>query len=64
MDNYLLAGSEELSRKFNDLASFYSDFHKDVYGTRPRYMAMVAEAYDSEDAAQMRAAACRLRARA
>jgi len=41
-DMYLLVGSEELSREFNDLGSFYSDFHKDVYGYRPRSMALCA----------------------
>jgi len=41
-DMYLLAGSEKLSREFNDLGSFYSDFHKDVYGYRPRSMALCA----------------------
>ena len=42
MNEYLLAGSEVLSREFNDLASFYSDFHKDVYGVRPRSMTLCA----------------------
>lgn len=42
MNEYLLAGSEVLSREFNDLASFYSDFHKDVHGVRPRSMALCA----------------------
>ena len=41
-DVYLLVGSEELSREFNDLASYYSDFHKEVYGFRPRQMALCA----------------------
>ena len=35
-DLYLLPGSEELSREYNDLASYYSDFHKDLYGYRAR----------------------------
>ena len=34
-DLYLLPGSEELSREYNALASYYSDFHKDLYGMRP-----------------------------
>jgi len=41
-NDYLLAGSEDLSREFNDLASFYSDYHKDVHGVRPRSMALCA----------------------
>ena len=41
-DMYLLVGSEELSQSFNDLASYYSDFHKDVWGVRPRHMALCA----------------------
>jgi len=45
MNEYLLAGSEVLSREFNDLASFYSDFHKDLYGVRPRSIALCASAY-------------------
>ena len=47
-DAYLLAGAEELSREFNDLASFYSDFHKEVYGFRPRHMALCACDYSNE----------------
>lgn len=47
-DGYLLAGAEELSREFNDLASFYSDFHKEVYGFRPRHMALCACDYSNE----------------
>ena len=39
---YLLVGSEELSREFNDLAGYYSDFHKDVWGFRPRSIALCA----------------------
>lgn len=42
LDEYLLAGSEELSRKFNILGSYYSDFHKDIYGFRPRGMSLCA----------------------
>jgi hypothetical protein len=49
-DMYLLAGSEVLSREFNDLAAFYSDFHKDVYGYRPRHMALCADRYESHEA--------------
>jgi len=41
-DMYLLAGSEELSREFNDLGSDYSDFYKEVHGVRPRFMALCA----------------------
>ena len=41
-NEYLLVGSEALSREFNDLADYYSDFHKDVYGVRPRMMALCA----------------------
>ena len=48
-DKYLLAGSEVLSREFNDLGSFYSDFHKDVHGTRPRHMALCASAYPDHE---------------
>lgn len=44
-DMYLLAGAEDLSREFNDLASFYSDFYKEVYGSRPRHMALCADQY-------------------
>ena len=39
---YILAGSEELSRQFNDLGSDYSDFYKEIHGTRPRFMALCA----------------------
>lgn len=39
---FLLAGSEELSREFNSLGSYYSDIHKEVYGFRPREMALCA----------------------
>lgn len=49
MDNYLLAGAEALSEKFNDAASVYSDFHKDVYGFRPRQIAMCACDYDNAE---------------
>ena len=49
-DLYLLAGSEDLSREFNDLASFYSDYHKDVYGFRPRHLALIASAYETREA--------------
>jgi len=41
-NEYLLVGSEALSREFNDLADYYSDFHKDVYGVRPRMMSLCA----------------------
>ena len=41
-DVYLLAGSEKLSSEFNDLAGYYSDYYKEVYGFRPRHMAMCA----------------------
>jgi hypothetical protein len=41
-NEYLLVGSEALSREFNDVASYYSDFHKEVYGFRPRSMALCA----------------------
>lgn len=47
-NEYLLKGSEELSREFNDLASIYSDFYKDVYGVRPRDMALCACDYANE----------------
>jgi hypothetical protein len=49
-DMYLLAGSEELSQEFNELASIYSDLYKDVYGFRPRAMALCACDYPSHDA--------------
>lgn len=39
---FLLAGSEDLSREFNSLGSYYSDFHKEVYGFRPRGMSLCA----------------------
>lgn len=39
---YLLAGSEELSREFNSLGSYYSDVHKEVYGFRPSGMSLCA----------------------
>lgn len=41
-NEYLLVGSEELSREFNSLAEIYSDVHKDAYGMRPRDMALCA----------------------
>ena len=41
-NEYLLVGSEDLSREFIDLAGFYSDFHKEVYGFRPRTLALCA----------------------
>ena len=47
-DSYLLAGAEDLSREFNDLASFYSDFHKEVIGFRPRHMMLCACDYSNE----------------
>lgn len=60
-DMYLLAGSEELSRKFNELASMYSDFHKDVHGVRPRHMALCADRYKSHEAlAEAYSRLCRL----
>ena len=49
-DMYLLVGSEELSREFNELGSFYSDYHKDVWGVRPRHMALCACDYPSHEA--------------
>ena len=49
-DPYLLAGSEELSREFNDLASMYSDFHKELHGFRPRTMALCASDYPNHAA--------------
>ena len=47
-NEYLLPGSEELSREFNDLASYYSDYHKDTYGYRPRGMSLCADQYANE----------------
>jgi hypothetical protein len=47
-NEYLLVGSEALSREFNDLAESYSDFHKEVYGFRPRGMALCACHYADE----------------
>jgi len=49
-DMYLLAGSEELSREFNDMSSDYSDFYKEIHGVRPRHMALCADAYESHEA--------------
>ena len=45
MNDYILVGEETLSEEFNSLAQYYSDFYKDVYGMRPRGMALVASAY-------------------
>jgi hypothetical protein len=49
-DMYLLAGSEELSREFNELAGYYSDYYKEIHGFRPRHMALCADAYKSHRA--------------
>lgn len=57
---YLLAGSEDLSREFNDLASAVSDLYKDCHGIRPRFLgpmcacdfANEAELRDARDAMQ------------
>ena len=49
-DMYLLAGSEELSREFNDMGSDYSDFYKEIHGVRPRHMALCACDYPSHEA--------------
>jgi hypothetical protein len=46
---YNFPGEEALSEEFNELASFYSDFHKDVYGFRPRHMALCACDYKTRD---------------
>ena len=48
-DKYLLVGSEVLSREFNDLGSFYSDFHKDVRGFRPRHLPLCASDYPDHE---------------
>lgn len=48
-DMYLLAGSEDLSRRYNALASNYSDFHKDFYGSRPRDIIGCADRFGSHD---------------
>lgn len=42
MNEYLLAGNEELSRDFNMLGSYYSDVHKEIYGFRPTGMPLCA----------------------
>jgi hypothetical protein len=47
-ERFLLVGSEELSRYFNELGDFYSDYHKDTYGYRPRGMALCADQYANE----------------
>ena len=47
-DAYLLVSAPELSREFNDLASYYSDFHKEVWGFRPRHIALCACDYSNE----------------
>jgi hypothetical protein len=44
-DMYLLAGSEDLSREFNAVGAYYSDFYKEVHGVRPRHMALLACKY-------------------
>ena len=41
-NEYLLVGSEDLSREFNDLGDYYSDFYKELYNIRPRHMALCA----------------------
>lgn len=46
---YNFPGEEALSEEFNELASFYSDFHKDIYGFRPRHMALCACDYKHRD---------------
>ena len=46
-NEYLLVGSEKLSREFNALGDFYSDFYKEIYGVRPRSMALCADEYHS-----------------
>jgi len=51
-NEYTLKGSEELSARFNDLADCFSDFYKEVWGFRPRYMPMIAAYYESEAALQ------------
>lgn len=47
---FLLEGFEDLSREFNATAQYYSDFHKEVHGMRPRGMALVASEYADGDA--------------
>lgn len=59
-NEYLLVGSEDLSREFNDVASFFSDFHKDVYGFRPRIMPLCA--CDYADEAELRDALVQVKA--
>ena len=49
-DSFLLAGSEELSREFNNLGDDYSDFYKDLHGFRPRGMALCACDYPNHEA--------------
>jgi hypothetical protein len=44
---YNLKGEEVLSEEFNTLASYYSDYHKDVYGFRPRSVALCACDYNN-----------------
>lgn len=39
-NSYLLQGSEMLSEKFNEMACYYSDFYKELYGFRP-YNALI-----------------------
>ena len=42
-------GEEALSEEFNELGSYFSDFHKDLYGFRPRHMALCACDYKTRD---------------
>ena len=49
-DAYLLAGAEDLSREYNDLAGFFSDLYKDVYGFRPKSILGCADQYESAKA--------------
>ena len=49
MNEFILIGEETLSNEFNALAEYYSDFYKDVYGMRPRGMALIAAAYPDRE---------------
>jgi len=53
-------GEPELSAEYNSVASYYSDFHKDVNGFRPRWIVGCADGFTC--VSDLRAALAQLRA--
>ena len=58
--DYFFPGEPILSAEYNELASYYSDFHKDVNGYRPRWIIGCADGFTSVE--ELRAGLVQIRA--